>query len=70
MIKTLIIIILLIVVVSLLGVSIGDLTHNQKLKDNFSVVWNFVYPWAKIGWGKAHDYIWTPILKAARDLRG
>lgn len=70
MIKTLIIIILAIVVISLLGISIGDITNNQKIKDNFSLAWNFIYPWAKIGWDGAQQYIWRPLLKAAKDIRG
>ncbi|KKT78734.1 MAG: hypothetical protein UW74_C0017G0003 [Candidatus Giovannonibacteria bacterium GW2011_GWC2_44_8] len=68
--KTLIIIALTIVIISLLGVSLGDIQKNTKLKENFDIVWNFIYPWARIGWDKAQEYILVPLLKAAKDIRG
>ena len=78
MIKVLIIITLSIIVISLLGVSIGDLTKNDKLKENFSIVFkwtkfaweNYIYPWAKIGWEVTKNYIWTPLLQTAQKIRG
>ncbi|OGF52258.1 hypothetical protein A3I27_01850 [Candidatus Giovannonibacteria bacterium RIFCSPLOWO2_02_FULL_43_11b] len=66
MIKTLIIIILAIVVISLLGISIGDLTQNQKLKENFSIAWR----WSQYAWINFIHPIWEPLLKAAKDIRG
>jgi len=68
--KTLIIIALTIVIISLVGVSLGDIQKNTKLKENFGIVWNFIYPWARVGLDKAQEYIWVPLLKAAKDIRG
>lgn len=78
MMKTLIIIALCIVVISLLGVSLGDIEKNTELKENFAIVWGwakyawakFIYPWANVAWDKAIHYIWGPLLEAAKDIRG
>lgn len=65
-IQLLIIIVLTIVIVSLLGVSLGDLFDNQTLKNNFS----FAYKWVKYGWDNYfYPYIWQPLIKAAGKIR-
>lgn len=70
MIKTLIIIILLIVIISLLGVSLGDVARNEKIKENFAFVIDHIQPWAKYGFDLVKTYIWTPVREATEKVRG
>ncbi|MBI2610289.1 hypothetical protein HYW53_03960 [Candidatus Giovannonibacteria bacterium] len=51
-IQLIVIIVLSIIIVSLLGISLGELFQNQVLKDNFSITF------------KALNYVWNNFLAA------
>ncbi|OGF82247.1 hypothetical protein A3B18_03845 [Candidatus Giovannonibacteria bacterium RIFCSPLOWO2_01_FULL_46_13] len=75
--QLLVILVLVVIIISLLGVSLGDIPEKNTLKENFGYVWdgieyvweNFIYPYAGTIWEKAREYIWEPILRTANKIR-
>ncbi len=76
-IQILIILVLLIVIISLLGVSLGELFSNKTLKDNFSYVFgginfvweNYLLAPVKIIFGTFKDLLWEPLAESLKKIR-
>lgn len=76
-IQILIILVLLIVIISLLGVSLGELFSNKTLKDNFSYVFrginfvweNYLLAPVKIIFGTFKDLLWEPLAETLKKIR-
>ena len=76
-IKLFVIFILLVVIVSLLGIKIGEIPEKNTIKENFAYlfswaryVWdNYIQQYSGAAWEKAREYIWEPILKAAGKIK-
>ena len=77
-INLIIIFVLVLIIISLLGISLGDIPEKNTLKENFSYlddgikyIWaNFIQPYSGVAWDKIKDLIWEPLLKAAEKIRG
>jgi len=76
-IQFIIIIVLALVVISLLGVSLGELFQNKLLKDNFSILFralqylwdNYLsYPF-QLFWQFFRNLIWEPFLDVLEGLK-
>ena len=75
--QLLVILILIVIIMSLLGVSLGDIPEKNTLKENFGYLgdgvtyaWNkFIYPYSGIVWEKSREYIWEPILTVAEKIK-
>ncbi|HBT81219.1 hypothetical protein A2757_01970 [Candidatus Giovannonibacteria bacterium RIFCSPHIGHO2_01_FULL_48_47] len=76
-IQILIILALLVVIISLLGVSLGELFSNKTLKDNFSYVFggikfvwkNYLLAPVKIIFGTFKDLLWEPLAGSLEKLK-
>lgn len=76
-IQLLIILVLFIIILSLLGVSLGALFENKILRDNFNFVWkssaniwnNYLAVPAKIAWRIWVKYVWEPFVGAMNKVR-
>ena len=74
-IQFLIILVLFIIILSLLGVSLGALFENKTLKDNFKFIWksstdiwnNYLAVPAKLAWRVWVKYVWEPFTGGAMD---
>jgi len=65
-IQLIVIIALVLIVISLLGVSLGDLFDNETLQKNFSFAWQ----WAKYIWDNYfYPLVWKPLLEATEKIR-
>lgn len=75
--QLIVIFILIVVVLSLLGVSLANLTGNPILRDNFSFLWKwttwfwngFMEKPAKFAVRTFIDFIWEPLVKVMRDVK-
>ena len=76
-IQFLIILVLFIIILSLLGVSLGALFENKTLKDNFKFVWkssvdiwnNYLAVPARLAWRVWVKYVWEPFTGAMDKIR-
>ena len=61
-IQIIIILLLFVVILSLLGISLTSLIHNQTLRENFQLVWN----WVLVIWNNVlkvpAEYVWNIFL--------
>ena len=65
-IQLIVILALVLIVISLLGISLGDLFDNETLKKNFSFAWR----WTKYIWDNyLYPLVWQPLLKAAEKIK-
>lgn len=76
-IQLLIILVLAIVIISLLGVSLGELFQNKTLKENFSFVFRWVeYLWDNflsrpfgLLWNFFLNLIWEPLVEVLEGIK-
>lgn len=76
--QLIVIFILIVVILSLLGVSLSNLIGNPVMRDNFSFLWKWtVWLWngllekpAKFAARTFIDFIWEPLVKVMRDVKG
>lgn len=76
-IQFIIIIVLLLVVISLLGVSLLDIVNDKTVKENFGFVWNFSkWMWdnylhnpVRIAWQLWVEILWEPFVESMNKIR-
>ena len=75
-IQTIVILFLVLVILSLLGINLSQLTENQALRENFSLVWDGIkFLWERyllhpteVVWNLFLKLMWQPILEMLGNL--
>ena len=75
--QLIVIFLLIVVILSLLGVSLSNLTGNPILQDNLSFLWNWtIFVWdrilekpAKFAWRVWVDLLWEPFVETMQKVK-